>query len=247
MTLVAARARRAGAATALALATITVAGCGPPPPTGPVAEVPPPETAAPVATVPALTSAQDALSEARRFVFRVRNATCLATGTAFAYDGTIITNRHVAAGASQLALATWNGTDFSGSVAGHGISADLARVDASPPGAGYSPPAAGLDPAVGAHVYVTGYPEGDQLTVTSGSVLGTTSGTELGVSGPVLVISDRVQPGNSGSPLLDASGRVVGVVFALETGTGHGLAMPLATLRSFLAQPPSAARLPCTQ
>ena len=209
--------------------------------------MPPPETAAPIATVPALSSAQDALSEARRFVFRVRNSACLATGTAFAYSGTIVTNRHVAAGAQQLDLATWNGSDFSAAVAGHGTSADLARLIATPPGPGYTPVAAGADPAIGARVYVTGYPEGDQLTVTAGSVLGTTSGGDLGVSGPVLVISDRVQPGNSGSPLLDAAGRVVGVVFALETGTGHGLAMPLSTLRSFLDAPPSASTLPCTE
>lgn len=226
---------------------MALAGCGPPPPSGAATDLPPPETAAPVATVPALSSSQDALSEARRFVFRVRNAACLATGTAFAYSGTIVTNRHVAAGARQLDLATWNGDDFSASVGGHGASADLARLDASPPGAGYTPPAAGSDPAVGARVYVTGYPEGDQLTVTSGTVLGTTSGTDLGVSGPVLVISDRVQPGNSGSPLLDAAGRVVGVVFALETGTGHGLAMPLSTLRSFLAGGASYATLACTE
>lgn len=221
------------------------AACGPPPPTGPAAQPVPPLTAAPIVTVPALTSAQDALAEARRFVYRVRNEACLATGTAFSYDGTIVTNRHVAAGTSRLDLATWNGQDFTATVGGHGVAGDLARVTASPPGAPYSPAAGPADPAVGDRVFVTGYPEGNQLTVTSGSVLGTTTAPALGVSGPVLVISDRVEPGNSGSPLLDSSGQVVGVVFALETGTGYGLAMPLATLTSFLAGPPSTAPLPC--
>jgi hypothetical protein len=52
------------------------------------------------------------LQLARRFVFRVRNETCLATGTAFAAAGTIVTNRHVAAGADRIDLDTWDGTDF---------------------------------------------------------------------------------------------------------------------------------------
>jgi S1-C subfamily serine protease len=93
---------------------------------------------------------------------------------------------------------------------------------------------AGAAPANGTPVWVAGYPEGDHLTVTSGEVLNTLSGSPYGLSGPVLAISAPVQPGSSGSPLLDADGKVVGVVFARDVANRDGLAMPVTTLESLL-------------
>lgn len=225
----------------LALAA-TLAGCAP---DAPSSQPTPTVTAAPVA-VAASGGDNAILAEARQFVFRARNDACLSTGTAFAFDRTVVTNRHVAAGTSSLQLATWSGTDFSASVAGHSGSVDLARLAAAWPGGTVPPPAGVSSPPVGSVVYVTGYPQGDQLTVTSGTVTGITTAPDLGVSGPILQISDQVKPGNSGSPLLDETGRVVGVVFALDSDTGAGLAMPLATLQSFLNGPTRSGALPCT-
>ncbi len=202
-------------------------------------------TAAPAGLTDAGT-ATALLAEARRFVFRVRNPACLSTGTAFAFAGTVVTNRHVAAGATTLQLSTWSGTDFNASVAGHSGPYDLAGLTARPPAGTVAPPAGAASPAVGSRVYVAGYPDGNQLTVTSGQVIGVTGATGLGVSGPVLEVSDTVKPGNSGSPLLDPSGRVVGVVFAFDASRSQGLAMPLASLQSFLHGLPRHAVLACT-
>lgn len=237
------------AATAVLAATVaisaTLAGCtsGPPAATATTAA---PLTAAPLATLPTPAGSALALSVARRFVFRARNSTCLATGTAFAFDGAIVTNRHVAAGAASLGLATWDGQDFHATVSGHSVSADLARLQATVPGGFTTATAGAADPTVGTAVYVTGYPLGDQLTATSGTVVAVTTVSGLGVSGPVLELSDKVQPGNSGSPLLDGAGQVVGVVFAIDTANGDGLAMPLSTLRGFLAATAHRSALPCT-
>ncbi len=230
------------AAAGLGAGTALLSACAP---TAPRAQPTSTVTAAPVA-VAALGGPGALLAEARQFVFRVRNPACLSTGTAFAFDGTVVTNRHVAAGASGLQLSTWSGTDFNAGVTGHSGPYDLARLHAGPPAGTVAPSAGPAMPAVGEAVYVTGYPEGDQLTVTSGKVLGVTTAPELGVSGPVLQISDTVKPGNSGSPLLDASGRVVGVVFALDTASDQGLAMPLSSLESFLASRPRRGGLACT-
>lgn len=229
---------------AAALVVLLASACAP---TAPASQPTPTVTAAPVAAVRPASGTGGVLDEARQFVFRVRNPTCLATGTAFAFDGTVVTNRHVAAGTSSLQLATWSGTDFNASVSGHSPRFDLARLSALLPSGTTEPTAGAPDPPTGTPVYVAGYPEGNQLTVTAGTVTGITTAPELNVSGPVLQISDAVRPGNSGSPVLDGSGRLVGVVFALDTADGHGLAMPLSTLQTFLATTPSGASLPCVQ
>jgi S1-C subfamily serine protease len=234
-----------------ALAAMAAGGCAV---TSPVAgpdrtasTSPTPVTAAPVVAAPAPAGTARLLAEARRFVFRVRNVECLATGTAFAFDGAVVTNRHVAAGASTLSLATWAGDDFAATVAGHDGPADLARLAAVVPAGTVAPVAAAAGPAVGDAVYVTGYPEGDQLSVAAGTVIGVDTSGDLGVTGPVLEISDRVEPGNSGSPLLDRAGDLVGVVYATADSSGDGLAMPLPTLRAFLAGRPLTGPLPCTE
>ncbi|MDE3203524.1 MAG: trypsin-like peptidase domain-containing protein [Acidobacteriota bacterium] len=216
------------------------AGCAPDPPPG-TAAVPVAVTAAAVASDPSGGGASGTtghiLTEARGFVFRARNAACLSVGTAFAVtDGSasVVTNRHVAAGATQLDLSTWDGRDFTAQVAGHADDEDLAVLLASPPRPG-SAPLAAADPLAGAPVYVAGYPLGNQLTVTSGRVLGTVAGAQVGLGGPVMEISNPIQHGNSGSPVLDSSGNVVGVVFALDTASGDGLAMPVSELRALLS------------
>ncbi|HET6966576.1 MAG TPA: serine protease [Acidimicrobiales bacterium] len=192
-------------------------------------------TAAPVVASATPVSTQDdtILQDARQWVFRVRNEDCLAVGSAFAASGQIITNRHVAAGASKLDLATWEGQDFTSQVAQHDDTEDLALLDGVPPEEAYAT-LAPSDPKPGTRVWVAGYPLGNQLTVTNGKVLGEVPGSRYGLGGPVLEINNHIEHGNSGSPLLDSSGEVVGVVFALDRVSKDGLAMPVSTLRSLM-------------
>lgn len=208
-------------------------------------------SAAPItaATItPTTLASEDArvLALARTFVFRVRNEACLGVGTSFESSGTVITNRHVAAGADQLDLATWDGTDFTAHVEGIDPNADLAELTASPPEPG-SANLAQSDPPPGTPVWVAGYPEGDQLSVDDGQVTDEIPGSPFGMSGSVLRITNQVKPGNSGSPLLDGSGDVVGVVFALRKSDGEGLAIPVSTLHALLTSGPSRTQLPCAE
>lgn len=222
------------AAVGLAAAAVGLVACAAPPPPGDKV-VAVAVTAAPVRVQAAPSPDTDnaILQIARQFVFRVRNGACLATGSAFAADGELVTNRHVAAGAASLDLATWDGQDFTAQVAGHGDQEDLNLLDGVPPQDSYAT-LGSSDPNPGTAVWVAGYPLGDQLTVASGKVLAEVPGGPFGFDAPILEISDPVQHGNSGSPLLDASGDVVGVVFGMDTVTHHGLAMPVSTLTTLL-------------
>lgn len=189
-------------------------------------------------TASATPSTSDRLmAEAQRFAYRVRNVDCSATGSSFAIAQGIVTNRHVASGAQSLQLSTWSGTDFDARV--QSISEmpgpDLAILSS---GSSSSPAILNAkNPPAGTQVWAAGYPEGDQLSLIPGVVLDYIDGTVYGVPGLVMELTNAVKPGNSGSPLLASDGKVVGVVFAGNTVTGNGLAIPVTALSQFLAAP----------
>ena len=86
------------------------------------------------------------------------------------------------------------------------------------------------DPRPGDRVVVAGYPAGD-LEVHDGRVEGTLRQSD---DHDVLRFSPEPAVGQSGSPLLDADGRVAGLVYARETVGSQGLAIPASRLRLLL-------------
>jgi S1-C subfamily serine protease len=171
---------------------------------------------------------------ARAWVFRVRNVSCLATGSSFAVGQEIVTNRHVAGGATSLQLATWDGNDFTASVQAISDGPDLAVLGSDTSARGTLAPS---NPPAGTSVWAAGYPLGDQITVVPGQIIDYIDGSGLGVSGTVMRVTNAIQPGNSGGPLLDANGQVVGVVFAIQTSNHDGLVIPVSTLSQYLRHP----------
>jgi S1-C subfamily serine protease len=208
----------------------------------------PPE-ATPGVTAPELVTVSDDVSQAervqlprlardsaerraRRLTARVRNVTCAGVirGSGFALGpNLLVTNRHVLAGAEELEVSTWDGRTFEVSSATVGVLGDVgfARVKGRLPVVGaFGPP-----PQRGDLVTAVGYPRGGPLTLSEGSVVDRVDGGNLGVQGEVVRLTARVRPGNSGGPLLDRRGRIAGIVYAIERGTGFGLAIPVDTLR----------------
>ena len=157
----------------------------------------------------------------------------MSTGSGFAIDArTLITNRHVVAESAELQLSTYDGRDIAATTSSTADLADLAIVrttDDLPA----VPELAPADPEPGDEVTVVGYPDGGRLTVTSGQVIGGTTDPLNENLGEVLVTDAPVEPGSSGSAVLDADGRVVGVVYAKNT-LDQSFIVPVSTLRTML-------------
>ena len=170
--------------------------------------------------------------KARTLTVRIRNVSCegVGTGSGFALsDHVLVTNRHVLAGADTLEVSTWDGKTLSVGTARVGVLGDLgvAVVGGALPRAGEYGPA----PKPRDRVTVVGYPRGGPLTLSEGTVIDRVDGGYLGIEGTVARLTANVVPGNSGGPVLDGKGRVVAIVYAIETATGFGLAIPVDTMR----------------
>jgi hypothetical protein len=163
---------------------------------------------------------------------RVRNLGCRSLGTGSGVvvdDGLIATNRHVVDGASRLEINTWDGRTLEVDVASAASQSDLALVRVTGP----LPPAVSLadrDLEAGDTVTIAGYPGGRRLTMVTGAVrsVGPFSEDEIG---DVALVDARVRPGNSGGPVGDEAGRLVGLVYAATIDDNDALAIPVSRLR----------------
>jgi S1-C subfamily serine protease len=214
------------------------AGCGvlPEPPD----PAPPPAPVSPVAPATPTALSPDGLSQVERAAVRVRNVACggVGTGSGFALsEHLLVTNSHVVAGASVLQLDTYDGRDIEVGTADAATIADLALVRTTEPLPAVLPIAA-ADPRAGDPVSIVGYPGGGPLRTSTGAVLGYTSDA-LGVNADQVFATDaRVEPGSSGSAVVDTGGAVVGVVYA-RGDNGLSYAVPVSVLRDLLARPES--------
>jgi S1-C subfamily serine protease len=169
---------------------------------------------------------------ARRLTVRVRNVSCLGVGVGSGFaiaSDVLVTNRHVLSGAETIEVSTWDGRTLPATAAEVGVLGDvgIARVQGTLPQVGTY----GAPPKPGDAVTVVGYPGGGELTLAPGSVVDLISGYDFGIEGRIMRLTSRVEPGNSGSPVLNSRGKIAGVVYAIEIATGFALAIPVDTLR----------------
>jgi putative serine protease PepD len=140
------------------------------------------------------------------------------TGIVLNDKGLILTNDHVVAGATSLSVAA-NGSSSattSATLVGEEANEDLALIKLDPSGLGLKPLtlASTKTVQVGDSVYAIGSPYGLQETLTRGivSALGRTISAPDGAKITGAIQTDAaLNPGNSGGPLLDEEGQVVGV------------------------------------
>lgn len=157
------------------------------------------------------------------------------SGFVIASDGFILTNNHVVNGATEIKITTSDGTDYPARLIGQDSDTDIAviRVDAR------DLPQVQLGNSdnlrVGQMVIAIGNPNGLQNTVTAGvvSATGRTLNSQNGRLIEGIIQTDAaLNPGNSGGPLVDSHGRVVGVNTAIiAMAQGICFAVPSNTAR----------------
>jgi S1-C subfamily serine protease len=172
----------------------------------------------------------------QRGPFEVRGA---GSGFILTPDGYILTNNHVVEKARQLEASLPDGRSFTAEVVGTDPMTDLAVVRVQGNFAGVFPAVELGDSErlkVGQLAIAIGNPHGLQTTVTAGviSALGRTLPAPNGrrVIENVIQTDAPLNPGNSGGPLVDSRGRVIGVNTAIAPGAqGICFAIPINTGR----------------
>lgn len=223
---------------AVALAALALAGCS---------SLPSMPAALPDDFVPAPSSSPgdgpgalspDGFTAAQRMTVRVRNVGCgfISTGTGFALDAhTLVTNRHVVADSKRITITTYDGRSIDATAASSTTVADIAIITTEEAIGNAFALRALEDPFEGDVITVVGYPNGGRLTTSPGVVLGPTTDPLGGAVGTVLATSANVEQGSSGSPVLDESGRVVGVIYA-KNFSNQSFIVPISTLNTLLSE-----------
>jgi len=170
-----------------------------------------------------------------------------AQGSGIVYDrtGNIVTNQHVVDGAGSISVRFWDGSTYSAELVGTDPSTDLAVIRVDAPASVLRPLRLGdsSEVDVGDGVVALGSPFGLEGTVTSGIV----SALHRQMTAPNnFTITDSIQTdaainhGNSGGPLLNEQGRVIGVNAQIESESGGsegvGFAIPSNTVLSVVTQ-----------
>lgn len=157
-------------------------------------------------------------------------AQALGSGFIVSSDGVIVTNNHVIDGASEITVTLDNGKDYKGKLLGHDPKTDLAVVKIN---ASDLPTVQWGDSdkmRAGDAVLAIGNPFGIGTTVTSGIVSARGRDLHNGPYDDFIQVDAPINHGNSGGPLVDASGKVIGINTAIYSpnggNVGVGFAIP---------------------
>jgi S1-C subfamily serine protease len=171
-------------------------------------------------------------------------------GSGFVIDkaGHIVTNYHVIQGATKVQVSFSGQDEITASVVGKDPSTDVAILKIDAHARALTPLELGNSDAVvvGDSVDAIGNPFGFTRTLTTGVVSAVQRQIEAPNSLPIdhaIQTDAAINHGNSGGPLIDSQGRVIGVTSQISTGTtggqgnvGIGFAIPINTVRNVAAQ-----------
>lgn len=188
----------------------------------------------PFATKPIAEAAEELAAYLRSITVAIRTRTGGGSGTTWSADGLIVTNYHVAPGESAEVLLP-DGRVFAGRVVSRDPGRDLAAIRINASGLVAAKPADSDAVRPGQLLFAAGNPWGERGVVTAGIALAKGPATvENNTPLDEAIQADvRLAPGNSGGPLADASGRVVGINSMIAGGIA--VAVPSNTVERFLA------------
>ncbi|MCL5985144.1 MAG: trypsin-like peptidase domain-containing protein [Actinobacteria bacterium] len=162
------------------------------------------------------------------------------SGVIIAPDGYILTNSHVIHQANELLITITDGTSVVATLVGEDPPTDLAVVRANLSGLSYASLGDSTTLHVGQLVIAIGNPYGFQSTVSTGviSALGRSLRSQEGrLIENIIQHTAPLNPGNSGGPLVDSKGRVVGINTAIiPLAQGIGFAIPSNAARWVVSQ-----------
>ncbi len=174
----------------------------------------------------------------------------LGSGVVVNLNGDILTSLHVVADATAIELTFADGATSAAEVVARQPEDDIAVIRATQPPADLVPAIIGNPAAArqGTEAFVMGNPFGLSWSMSTGVISGVNRSFKMQDSGRVLhgliQIDAAVNPGNSGGPLLNRDGQVIGIVTALVNPTeddvfiGIGLAVPIDVAGGAAGLPP---------
>ncbi|PWW62310.1 S1C family serine protease [Actinokineospora spheciospongiae] len=191
---------------------------------------------------------------------RLGNAEGIGSGVVLSADGRILTNNHVVEGARDITVTFSDGKTAPATVVGSDAGADLAVIQVQGV-SGLTAATLGDSSAVrvGDQVIAIGSPAGLQGTVTTGIVSALDRDVNIGSEGPTSRVSGgstvsykaiqtdaSINQGNSGGPLFDTAGRVIGINSAIYSpvstsdgaagSVGIGFSIPIDTAEQVISR-----------
>ena len=174
----------------------------------------------------------------------------LGSGVVVTADGTVLTALHVVAYATAIRLTFADGTTSTATVTARQPDSDIAVLQAASVPTGVTPATLGNPRSmrIGSDAFIVGNPFGLTGSLSAGVVSGLERSYRLPDSAQeihgLIQVDAAVNPGNSGGPLLNRAGQVVGIVTALVNPTkedvfiGIGFAVPIDVAGGAAGLPP---------
>ena len=175
-----------------------------------------------------------------------QTSTGISSGSGFILteDGYVVTNSHVVEGATSVAVVLYDGTSYPASLVGQDSTNDLAVLKVEADGLDAAELGSSDDLIVGDQVVAIGNPLGE---LTSTLTVGYVSAKERTVDTDGTVITmiqtdAAINSGNSGGPLFNMKGQVVGITTAKYSGSsssgasieGIGFAIPISDVQEYI-------------
>lgn len=180
------------------------------------------------------TSLDELVTRVRPVLAVVHNGRSGAGAGVLAGNGLVLTSHHVVARGRSFKVKLDDDASYEARVLSREPETDLALLGI-PANGHTSAVFSEKEPRPGEMVFAFGHPWGQRAVLTGGVLSAVTTARTRNGEIPVLRTDARLAPGNSGGPLLNAAGEVIGLN-AMIFGGDQSIAIPASVIRKFLAK-----------